>query len=134
MADSAEWVALTALVATRMRMSATLHDLRRRLYLEYLRSERERLLRVRHYLTVGCLSQPVWASWMNLWHHGNDLKLINMTSLSRRSFMLLMERFSLFYIIPTHYPKGGRPRKLQKIHQVLGLLLMLGLCRVMLFV
>ncbi|EEY63353.1 uncharacterized protein PITG_15063 [Phytophthora infestans T30-4] len=116
MADSAEWVALTELVATRMRMSATLRDLRRRLYLEYLRFERERLLRVRHYLTVGSLSQPVWAHWMNLWHHGNDLNLINMTSLSHRSFMLLMESFSLFYIISTHYPKGGRQRKLQKIH------------------
>lgn len=83
MAGDAEWLLLVAAVSTRIRLSRAIRDLRRRLHLEYLRAERQRLLRVRHYLTVGCLMIPIWSSWMNLWLHGNDLNMINMTSLSR---------------------------------------------------
>ncbi|EGZ16235.1 hypothetical protein PHYSODRAFT_506870 [Phytophthora sojae] len=42
---------------------------------------------------------------------------------TRHSFDRLLERFSTFYCIPRFRPKGGRPRKLQHHHQVLGLLL-----------
>ncbi|KAL3667221.1 hypothetical protein V7S43_007456 [Phytophthora oleae] len=46
-----------------------------------------------------------------------------MTSLSRAAFTRLLVRFAEFYEIPRYNPKGGRPRKLQQHHQVLGLLL-----------
>ncbi|EGZ25447.1 hypothetical protein PHYSODRAFT_485088 [Phytophthora sojae] len=81
MEDAAVLAALSATALTRQRMAAALRDLRRNLHDEYIRDERDRLLR--HYLTVGCLSLPVVASWMDLWRGGNDINLINMTSLSR---------------------------------------------------
>lgn len=40
-----------------------------------------------------------------------------------RSFVGLLRRFAQFYAIPGYRPKGGRPRKLQHHHQVLGVLL-----------
>jgi hypothetical protein len=41
----------------------------------------------------------------------------------RRSFERLLQRFAVFYSISQYRPKGGRPRKLQHHHHVLGLLL-----------
>lgn len=41
----------------------------------------------------------------------------------RAAFTRLLDRFSVFYIIPQYNSEGDRPRKLQQHHQVLGLLL-----------
>jgi hypothetical protein len=41
----------------------------------------------------------------------------------RRSFERHLQRFEICYSIPQYRQKGGRPRKLQHHHQVLGLLL-----------
>lgn len=41
----------------------------------------------------------------------------------RAAFTRLMDPFSVFYIVSQFNPKGGRSRKLQPRHQVLGLLL-----------
>ncbi|POM58725.1 Hypothetical protein PHPALM_36594 [Phytophthora palmivora] len=40
-----------------------------------------------------------------------------------RSFLLFLERFSLYYYIPMFRRKGGRPVKLKDHHQLIGLLL-----------
>ncbi|OWZ09113.1 hypothetical protein PHMEG_00018238 [Phytophthora megakarya] len=34
---------------------------------------------------------------------------LSITSLGRKSFGLLMDRFALYYAIPLYRPKGGRP-------------------------
>ncbi|KAE9266389.1 hypothetical protein PR003_g32141, partial [Phytophthora rubi] len=103
--------------------SATLKDLHRRLMEELMRVEHARLVRIRHYLTVPCLPRPDVAPWMYIWYFGNDENFINVTSLCRQSFNRLLERFTMVYRIPRFRPRGGRPRKLQHEHQVLGLTL-----------
>ncbi|EGZ11443.1 hypothetical protein PHYSODRAFT_287346 [Phytophthora sojae] len=55
-------LALCAMSQTRRRLSATVEDLRRRLHDEYLRYEHDRLVRMRHYLTVKCLQDPEHSS------------------------------------------------------------------------
>ncbi|ETL30237.1 hypothetical protein L916_16765 [Phytophthora nicotianae] len=80
---------------------------------------------------------------MDVWRKGLKKNLLTITSLSRyvkpayraglankhgvsltrASFERLLDRFSLFYTIPVYNRTGGRPRKLQHHHQVLGLLL-----------
>ncbi|KAE9267140.1 hypothetical protein PR003_g31881 [Phytophthora rubi] len=81
------------------------------------------MVRMRHYITLHCLKDPASASWMDTWSRGTDENFITTTSLSRSAFCMLLERFAPFYEIPSRRPKGGRPRKLQLHHQVLGLLL-----------
>ncbi|KAF1773000.1 hypothetical protein GQ600_8606 [Phytophthora cactorum] len=123
MSEDGARMALAGLVSTRKRILATLQNLRRRLHVGYLRSEP---LAACH-ADVGLVD--------GLEHRNN---LINMThfsryarpgfygfdhSLHRQSFTLLLESFSLFFTITKYSPRGGRPRKLQHRHQVLGLLL-----------
>jgi hypothetical protein len=49
------------------------------------------------------------------------LDLLTIVWLRRRSFMRLLAWFANFYQIPAYRRRGGRPRKLQHHHQVLGL-------------
>ncbi|POM69056.1 Hypothetical protein PHPALM_14698 [Phytophthora palmivora] len=88
-----------------------------------MREEHARMVRVRHYLTVSCLPKPEASPWMYIWYYGTDTNFLTVTSLCRSSFCRLLERFSLFYHIPTFRAKGGRPVKMKHHHQVLGLLL-----------
>ncbi|KAL3656646.1 hypothetical protein V7S43_018549 [Phytophthora oleae] len=108
---------------TRYLLSTALKDLKQQLYKEQRRKEWECLVRVRHYVTLDCLKHPEDSDWMELWLHGTDENLITKTSLSRSPFTELLDRFSRFYDIPSFNPRGGRPRKLQHHHQVLGMLL-----------
>ncbi|POM81449.1 Hypothetical protein PHPALM_578 [Phytophthora palmivora] len=104
-------------------MNVALQDLKRRLHDEQMREEHARMVRVRHYLTVSCLPKPEASPWMYIWYYGTDTNFLTVTSLCRSSFCRLLERFSLFYHIPTFRAKGGRPVKMKHHHQVLGLLL-----------
>ncbi|OWZ20756.1 hypothetical protein PHMEG_0004788 [Phytophthora megakarya] len=88
-----------------------------------MRYEYARLVRIRHHLNVACLPRPDVAPWMYIWYFGTDENFLNTTSLCRRSFRQLLDRFSLYYELQNYKPKGGRPRKLQHHHQVLGVLL-----------
>ncbi|KAF1789181.1 hypothetical protein GQ600_3259 [Phytophthora cactorum] len=103
------------------------------------------MVRMRHYITLDCLKEPELASWMNAWLRGTDKNVLTTTSLTRwlmqeqmlylsvfsicllwccrHSFVQFLERYQPYYDIPTYRPQGGRPRKLQNHHQVLGLLL-----------
>ncbi|EGZ11531.1 hypothetical protein PHYSODRAFT_516812, partial [Phytophthora sojae] len=121
--DTSFLLMLCASSQTRRRSLETLRDLRRRLHDERRRWEWQRLTRMRHYITLDCLKEPEQSSWMDTWLKGTDENMINVTSLSRALFNLLLSRFAPHYEIPIFYSKGGRPRKLQHHHQVLGLLL-----------
>ncbi|EGZ07391.1 hypothetical protein PHYSODRAFT_387892, partial [Phytophthora sojae] len=122
MTDPRQLVVLCMMSETRQRMLDAVKDLRRRLGEERKRAEHARMVRIRHYVTASCLPAPRLAPWMYIWWFGSDKNFIKITSLCRRSFMRLLERFSMLYDIPGYNPKGGRPRKLQNHHQVLGVL------------
>ncbi|EGZ19047.1 hypothetical protein PHYSODRAFT_501296, partial [Phytophthora sojae] len=87
--------------------------------------EHDRLVQMRHYLTVKGLLSPERSSWMKLWNEADDGNLLNVTSLTRSAFLRLLEQFTPFYNITTYSPRGGRPKKLRHHHQVLGLLMAL---------
>ncbi|KAE8900784.1 hypothetical protein PF005_g7335 [Phytophthora fragariae] len=63
--------------------AAQMRALRRRLYEEICRDEWQRIVRVRHYVTLHCLKDPSRASWMDTWTRGTDENFIDTTSLSR---------------------------------------------------
>ncbi|KAE8982451.1 hypothetical protein PR001_g23726 [Phytophthora rubi] len=123
MVASGVLLAMCAVTQRRRMQSARLRALRRRLHEEIIRCEWRLMVRMRHYVTLACLKDPTEASWMDTWQRGSDENLITTTSLSRGAFCDLLNRFASFYEIPSYYPRGGRPRKLQQHHQVLGLLL-----------
>ncbi|KAE8964685.1 hypothetical protein PF011_g28576 [Phytophthora fragariae] len=100
MGASVELLALYAAVQTRRRLSAELKLLRARLQDEKLRDEWRRMVRIRHYLTLGVLKDHTASSWADTWAHGTDKNLINLTSLSRDAFAQLLERFKAHYDIP----------------------------------
>ncbi|KAE9335372.1 hypothetical protein PR003_g13050 [Phytophthora rubi] len=107
----------------RRRRAVQLRGLRMRVHDEICRAEWQRMVRMRHYVTLHRLKDPRDASWMDTWLRGTDENFITTTSLCRQSFCMLLQRFKAFYSLPIYRPKGGRPRRLQKHHQVLGLLL-----------
>ncbi|KAE8970186.1 hypothetical protein PR003_g28578 [Phytophthora rubi] len=123
MPDARVVVVLSGMSRARVRAHRSLKGLQRRLKEELMRVEHARLVRIRHYITASCLPRPDVAPWMYMWFFGTDENFLNVTSLCRRSFNRLLERFKLFYNIPRFSPKGGRPKKLQEHHQVLGLLM-----------
>ncbi|OWZ09060.1 hypothetical protein PHMEG_00018299 [Phytophthora megakarya] len=123
MQDRRVLLALLLMSKSRKQAPSRLSSLYTRVKEELMRIEHARLVRIKHYLTVSCLPTPEVAPWMYIWAHGTDENLFTITSLGRKSFGLLMDRFALYYAIPLYRPKGGRPRKLQYHHQVFGLLL-----------
>ncbi|KAE9004738.1 hypothetical protein PR003_g17654 [Phytophthora rubi] len=52
--------------------AAKMRALRRRLYEEIARDEWQRMVRMRHYVTLYCLKDPSTASWMDTWTRGTD--------------------------------------------------------------
>ncbi|KAF4033489.1 hypothetical protein GN244_ATG14565 [Phytophthora infestans] len=87
-------LALCATSQTRHNLEKRVKRLRIRLHEERRRVDWERLLRMRHYVTLDCLKHP-----------------------KEGAFEQLLERFSQFYFIPVYNPAGGRPRRLQHHHQ-----------------
>ncbi|ETM52254.1 hypothetical protein L914_04088 [Phytophthora nicotianae] len=140
MEDEIVMFVLCKTLRKRYLLACKLDELRKRISAEILRLEWKRLVRTRHYLTRDCLKDPECSDWMVIWNNGLEENLINTTSLSRASFEQLLGRFALFYnapqcspsswlipdeqfFIPAYNRAGGRPRKLQHHHQVLGLVL-----------
>ena len=60
-----------------------LRVLRRVIHKLILQSEWRRLMRTRHYVTVGSLKDPWDSPWVTLYTKGDDLSFLNMTSLTR---------------------------------------------------
>ncbi|KAF4034340.1 putative DDE Tnp4 domain-containing protein [Phytophthora infestans] len=116
-------LALCATSQTRHNLEKCVKRLRIRLHEDRRHVEWERLLRMRHYVTLDCLKHPEESNWMVFWRRNTEKNMLSKTSLSRGAFEQPLERFSQFYIIPVYNPAGGRPRRLQHHHQVLGLLL-----------
>ncbi|ETL45959.1 hypothetical protein L916_04075 [Phytophthora nicotianae] len=140
MEDEIVMFVLCKTLRKRYLLACKLDELRKRISAEILRLEWKRLVRTRYYLTRDCLKDPECSDWMVIWNNGLEENLINTTSLSRASFEQLLGRFALFYnapqcspsswlipdeqfFIPAYNRAGGRPRKLQHHHQVLGLVL-----------
>ncbi|ETN13437.1 hypothetical protein PPTG_08267 [Phytophthora nicotianae INRA-310] len=123
MEDEIVMFVLCKTLRKRYLLACKLDELRKRISAEILRLEWKRLVRTRYYLTRDCLKDPECSDWMVIWNNGLEENLINTTSLSRASFEQLLGRFALFYKIPAYNRAGGRPRKLQHYHQVLGLVL-----------
>jgi len=67
----------------RKRREVLFRDLRRRLHDEICRAEWQRMVRMRHYVTLHCLKDPRDASWMDTWLRGTDENFITTTSLCR---------------------------------------------------
>ncbi|KAE9270989.1 hypothetical protein PF008_g30462 [Phytophthora fragariae] len=81
--DTSLLLMLYASSQKRRRSLETLRDLRRRLHNEHRRWEWQRLVRMRHYITLDCLKDPESSSWMDTWLKGTDKNMITVTSLSR---------------------------------------------------
>ncbi|ETN14404.1 hypothetical protein PPTG_07460 [Phytophthora nicotianae INRA-310] len=96
--------------------------------LEKLDAERRcwewaRSVRMRHYVTLECLKRPEDSAWMKTWTKGSDTNFWSLTSLTRSTFCMLLERFTPHYHIPQYSKEGGRPHRLKHHHQVVGLIL-----------
>ncbi|KAG2932391.1 hypothetical protein PC117_g13145 [Phytophthora cactorum] len=68
-----------------------------------------------------CLRSSHLSAWTLLYKYATDKKLLDVTTLTRSVFNLLLDRFAEFYPINRAGPCGGRPLKLVYHHQVLRL-------------
>ncbi|KAE8991768.1 hypothetical protein PF005_g12678 [Phytophthora fragariae] len=82
-------VMLYAAEQQRRRAQQTLTELRQNLHVKRRHWEWQRLVRMRHYITLDCLKNPACSSWMDTWTGGTDENLITFTSFSRGGFVQL---------------------------------------------
>ncbi len=80
-------------------------------------------IRTRNYLSKSSLINPSDSAWHKLYEHGDEKSLINMVSLDRASFDLLLSKFSMYYTHNWRVGCRGRPPTLIQKHAVLGCLL-----------
>ena len=79
-------------------------------------------IRVRNYLTRWDLVDANQSPFLNLLHNGTDEALINVISLDRNGFNLLLEEFQNHYLVHSGPQRRGRPPKIPK-SLALGMLL-----------
>jgi hypothetical protein len=80
-------------------------------------------IRTRNYVTRQCLPPPNTIPWLKLYQDGSDENLINVISLSRAAFEVLLTAFSRHYIMSSGPGRSGRPRAIPLKSTVLGMLL-----------